>query len=57
MAERKFLVSDGEVRAARIILDKMAALAGREQPVPDSLIRIMLEEAAMVRVGMMPEPA
>jgi hypothetical protein len=46
------IVSDAEVQAAKAILDRMSALAGREQPVPDTLVRIMLEEAAMVRTGM-----
>lgn len=46
------LVSDDEVKAAKGILDQMSALAGREQPVPDALIRFMLEEAAMIRTGM-----
>lgn len=50
------LVSDAEVAAAKDILDRMAATAGREQPVPDTLIRIMLEEAAMVRTGMIDPP-
>lgn len=48
----KPLVSDDEVKAAKGILDQMSAMAGREQPVPDTLIRFMLEEAAMVRTGM-----
>jgi hypothetical protein len=52
MARPEPLVSDDEVRAAKGVLDRMPALAGREQPVPDTLIRFMLEEAAMVRVGM-----
>jgi hypothetical protein len=45
------LVSDDEVKAAKAILDRMSALAGREQPVPDILVRFMLEEAAKVRAG------
>lgn len=53
MAEpNKALVSDDEVRAAKSILDQMSAMANREQPVPDTLIRFMLEEAAMIRTGM-----
>lgn len=48
----KPLVSDDEVKAAKDVLDQMSAMAGREQPVPDTLIRFMLEEAAMVRTGM-----
>jgi hypothetical protein len=48
----KPIVSDDEVRAAKAVLDRMSALAGRAQPVPEMLIRFMLEEAAMVRTGM-----
>jgi hypothetical protein len=43
------LVTDAEVKAAKDILDRMSALAGRDQPVPDILIRFMLEEAARAR--------
>lgn len=45
------LVSEAEVHAAKNILDRMSVLAGREQPVPDILVRFMLEEAAKVRAG------
>lgn len=53
MSEPRPLVSKSEVRAAKDYLDRASKLAGREQPVPDTLIRGMLEEAAMVRVGML----
>lgn len=53
----KPIVSDNEVRAAKYVLDDMAEAAGRDQPVPDVLVRFMLEEAAMVRLGMKPPPA
>ena len=48
------LVSDDEVQAAASVLNQMAAVAGRTQPVPDTIVRFMLEEAAMVRTGMKP---
>lgn len=53
----KPLVSDDEVRAAKRVLDQMAQMAGRDQPVPDTIVRFMLEEAAMVRVGMKAAPS
>lgn len=55
MTTARPIVSDEEVQAARDILNRMSDLAGREQPIPDTLIRIMLEEAAMVRLGMFAE--
>ncbi len=56
MTETRLLVSDAEVKAAKDYLDKASGLAGREQPVPDTIIRGMLEEAAIVRVGMRARP-
>lgn len=56
MERPKPLVSDAEVQAALGILNQMSVLAAREQPVPGTLMRIILEEAAMVRVGMKPAP-
>jgi hypothetical protein len=49
------LVSDDEVRAAKIMVDKFAEFAGHK-PVPDFIVRFILEEAAMVRAGMKPMP-
>lgn len=43
------VITSAEVEAAKSTLDKMADLAGRDQPVPDTLIRVMLEAAAKVR--------
>lgn len=54
MSEQTYLVSDAEVQAAKDMLDHMSDLAGREQPVPSTLIRVMLEEAAKIRAGMKP---
>lgn len=53
MAEK--LVSDDEVRAAKVMVDKFAEFAGHK-PVPDFIVRFILEEAAMVRIGMKPMP-
>lgn len=49
------LVSDEEVRAAKIMVDKFAEFAGHK-PVPDFIVRFILEEAAMARIGMKPMP-
>lgn len=46
------LVSDDEVRAASGKLERLLDFVGRENPVNDTFIRFMLEEAAMVRAGM-----
>jgi len=54
MAEK--LVSDEEVRAAKVMVDKFAEFAGHK-PVPDFIVRFILEEAAMVRTGMKPMPS
>lgn len=50
------LVSDEEVRAAKVMVDKFAEFAGHK-PVPDFIVRFILEEAAMVRIGMKPMPS
>lgn len=50
------LVSDDEVRAAKVLVDKVAEFAGHK-PIPDFIVRFILEEAAMVRTGMKPMPA
>jgi hypothetical protein len=49
------LVSDEEVRAAKVLVDKVADFAGHK-PIPDFIVRFILEEAAMVRMGMKPMP-
>ncbi len=49
------LVSDEEVRAAKVLVDKVAEFAGHK-PIPDFIVRFILEEAAMVRMGMKPMP-
>lgn len=49
------LVSNEEVRAAKIMVDKFAEFAGHK-PVPDFIVRFILEEAAMVRIGIKPMP-
>ena len=49
------LVSDEEVRAAKVLVDKVADFAGHK-PIPDFIVRFILEEAAMVRTGMKPMP-
>lgn len=52
MTKPKPLVSDEEVRAASDALDRLSEAAGRENPVPATFMRFILEEAAMVRTGM-----
>lgn len=49
------LVSDDEVRAAKVLVDKVAEFAGHK-PIPDFIVRFILEEAAMVRTGMKSMP-
>jgi len=49
------LVSDDEVRAAKVLVDKVAEFAGHN-PIPDFIVRFILEEAAMVRLGRKPKP-
>ncbi|MGM4997862.1 hypothetical protein AB8A05_04290 [Tardiphaga sp. 538_B7_N1_4] len=49
------LVSNHEVAAAKAMVDKFAEFAGHK-PVPDFIVRFILEEAAMVRTGMKPMP-
>lgn len=52
MAKPAPLVSDAEVDAALEFLNRASDLAGRKQPIPRTLMRCILEEAAMERVGM-----
>lgn len=42
-------------KAAKVLVDKVAEFAGHK-PIPDFIVRFILEEAAMVRVGMKPMP-
>lgn len=49
MANPTPLVSDDEVRAAEEMLQRLSDAAGREQPIPATFIRFMLEEAAKAR--------
>lgn len=51
------LVSDDEVTAAFKFLNIVARAAGREQAVPEVIVRQMLETAAMVRIGKSRAPA
>jgi len=56
MRQQTYLVSDAEVEAAMNFLGRASDLAGREQPIPPSLMRCILEEAAMVRTGIKRAP-
>lgn len=42
-------ISDAEVKAAKAFLDSAAQLAGQPQPVPETIVRGMLEHAAAAR--------
>ena len=44
-------ISDAEVKAAKAYLDQASNLAGHPQPVPETIIRGMLEAAASARRG------
>lgn len=55
MTDPKPLVSDAEVQAAKVMVDKFAEFAGHK-PVPDFIVRFILEEAAIARMGMKSAP-
>lgn len=42
-------ISDAEVRAAKAYLDNASQLAGKPQPVPETIVRGMLEASAAAR--------
>lgn len=42
-------VSDAEIEAAKACFDRIAEAAGREQFLPSTLVRLMLEAAAEAR--------
>jgi hypothetical protein len=52
MTDPKPIVSDAEVQAAKVMVDKFAEFAGHK-PVPDFIVRFILEEAAIVRMRTM----
>lgn len=52
MSDDEKLVPDAEVAAALSMLNYLEALAGRSPRIPEFVVRIMLEEAARVRLGL-----
>lgn len=43
------MITDAEVKAAKAFLDKAAELADRPQPVPETIVKGMLEAAAKAK--------